>query len=300
MDALTLRAYQEAARAGHFPFRLHAFILNHWANPLMAAGIGRGFGTEWVKIGAIKIFLDGDMSSRTAAVTKPYVSPRGVGKGILNYDQEGINQEIEKFDQAAYQVSVHAQGDRALEMALKAFARVIAKGNPLRHQIVHAGNLTPAQIDRVEELGLCVVSQANFFSLLGDGFIEAYEPTRSQGLYPFGTLLRRGIKLVLSSDCPVAEPNPLIGVRDAIWRRTGSGQGLGLAECITAEQAIALYTREASYFSFEENERGSLKAGKAADLVVLDKDPLQLLPEEVPNCWVKMTVVGGKVVYDGR
>jgi hypothetical protein len=300
VDAMTLRAYQGAALAGHFPFRLHAFILNHWASPLMAAGIGRGFGTEWVKIGAIKIFLDGGMSSRTAAVTKPYAHPPGVGKGILNYGQNGINQEIEKFDRAGYQVSVHAQGDRALEMALKAFARVIAKENPLRHQIVHAGNLTPAQIDRVEELGLYIVSQANFFSLLGDGFIEAYGPTRSQGLYPFGTLLRRGIKLALSSDCPVAEPNPLIGVRDAICRRTASGQGLGLAECITAEQAVALYTREASYFSFEENQRGTLKAGKAADLVVLDEDPLQLLPGEIPNCLVKMTVVGGRIVHDVR
>jgi predicted amidohydrolase YtcJ len=300
VDSLTLRTYQEAAEGGRFSFRLHAFIFNHWAQPLLSAGIGRGFGTEWVKIGAIKIFLDGGMSSRTAAVTEPYAHPPGVGKGILNYDQRRINHEVEKFDKAGYQVSVHAQGDRALEMVLKAFARVIAGGNPLRHQIVHAGNLTLAQIDQVEKLGLTITSQANFFSLLGDGFIEAYGPIRSQKLYPFGTLLRRGIKLALSSDCPVAEPNPLIGVRDAICRRTSSGKDLGLGECITAGQAIALYTREASYFSFEENERGTLEEGKVADLVVLDRDPLPLSPDEIPHCQVKMTVVAGKVVYDGR
>ena len=253
-----------------------------------------------MKIGAIKVFLDGGMSSRTAAVTKPYAHPPGIGKGILNDDQKGINREIEKFDQVGYQVSVHAQGDRALEMVLKAFARVIAKGNPLRHQIVHAGNLIRAQIGKVEELGLYIASQAHCFSLLGDGFIEAYGHARSQELYPFATLLRRGIKLALSSDCPVAEHNPLIGVRDALCRRTPSGQDLGVAECITVEQAIALYTREASYFSFEENERGNLKEGKVADLVVLDKDPLPLSPDEIPNCRVKMTVVGGRIVYDGR
>jgi predicted amidohydrolase YtcJ len=299
VDALTLRTYQEAADAGRFPFRLYAYILNDWADPIVSAGIKRGFGSEWVKIGAIKIFLDGGMSSRTAAVFEPYVGGGG-GTGILNYDQKGIDEEIRKFDQAGYQISVHAQGDRALDMLLNAFGQVMVKGNPLRHHLVHAGNLTAPQIDRVEELGLYIASQANFFSLLGDGFIEAYGPTRSQELYRFGTFLKRKIKLAFSSDCPVADPNPLIGVRDAIRRRTASGQEMGPSECITAEQAFPLYTREAAYFSFEEKERGTLKEAKLADLVVLDKDPMKLSPEEIPNCQVKMTVVGGKIVYDAR
>ncbi len=237
------------------------------------------------------------MSSRTAAVFEPYVGGGG-GTGILNYDQDGIEQEIGKFDQAGYQVSVHAQGDRALDMLLSAFGRIIRKGNPLRHHIVHAGNLAPSQIDTLQELGLCIVSQANFFSLLGDGFIEAYGPVRSQELYRFGTFLKRKIKLALSSDCPVADSNPLIGVRDAICRRTASGQEIGPSECITVEEALSLYTREAAYFSFEEKERGTLKEGKLADLVVLDRDPTRLSPEEIPNCQVKMTVVGGRIIYE--
>jgi predicted amidohydrolase YtcJ len=299
VDALTLRTYQRVANTGRFPFRLHAYTLNRWADPLLAAGIDPGFGSEWVKIGAIKIFLDGGMSSRTAAVFEPYLGGGG-GKGILMYDEEGIKREIQEFDGAGYQISVHAQGDRALEVLLKAFEAAMASGNPLRHHIVHAGNLTAAQIDRVESLGLYITSQANFFSLLGDGFIEAYGQMRSHKLYPFRTLLERGIKLALSSDSPVADPNPLIGVRDAVRRRTGSGQEIGPAECISAEQALSLYTREAAYFSFEEMDRGTLKEGKLADLVVLDKDPLTLPPEEIPNCRVKMTMVGGRVVYEGR
>jgi len=300
VDALTLRTYQEAAGAGRFPFRLHAFILNRWADSLLAAGICRGFGTDWIKIGAIKIFLDGGMSSRTAAVSEVYAYPPGAGRGILNYDQKGIDREIKGLDRAGYQISVHAQGDRALDMLLKAFQRAMAKGNPHRHHIVHAGNLTPPQIDQVAELGLYISSQANFFSLLGDGFMEAYGPIRSQQLYRFNTLLKRGIKLGLSSDCPVAEPNPFIGVRDSICRRTAQGQDFGPTECITAEQAFSLYTREAAYFSFEEKERGTIKEGKWADLVVLDKDPMRLRPEAIPDCQVKMTMVGGKIVYDGQ
>jgi predicted amidohydrolase YtcJ len=297
VDSLTLRTYQEVAGAGRFPFRLYAYISNYWADPLISAGISRGFGSEWVKIGAIKIFLDGGMSSRTAAVFEPYVGGGG-GTGILNYDQDGIDQEIQKFDQAGYQVSVHAQGDRALDMLLRAYGRVMRKDNPLRHHIVHAGNLTPPQIDVLQELGLCIVSQANFFSLLGDGFIEAYGPVRSQELYRFGTFLKRKIKLILSSDCPVADPNPLIGVRDAICRRTASGGEIGPSECITAEEAFSLYTREAAYLSFEEKERGTLKEGKRADLVVLGEDPTRVSTEEIPQCQVKMTVVGGRIVYN--
>jgi len=293
VDAATLRTYHEAAAAGHFPIRLYCYILNHWADPLMAAGIHRGFGSEWIKIGAIKIFLDGGMSSRTAAVFEPYAS--GGGTGILNYDQNGINREIEKFDRTGYQISVHAQGDRALEMLLEAFDRTMVEGNPLRHHIVHAGNLTPRQIDQVGELGLHIVSQANFFSLLGDGFIEAYGPVRSRDLYRFGTMLKKGIKLAFSSDCPVADPNPLIGVRDAVCRKTAKKQEIGPAESITVEQALALYTREAAHVSFEETERGTLTEGKLADMVVLDKDPLKLSAEEIPGCQVEMTVVGGKI-----
>jgi len=300
VDAATLRTYQDAEAAGKFPFRLYAFILNQWADPLLAAGIKRGFGTEWVKVGAIKIFLDGGMSSRTAAVSKAYEFPPGAGRGILNYDQKGINREIEKFDRAGYQISVHAQGDRALEMLLKAFERTVDKGNPLRHQIVHAGNLTAGQIDRVAELGLYISSQANFFSLLGDGFMEAFGPVRSRELYRFRTLLQKGIRLGFSSDCPVAEPNPLIGLRDAICRKTAKGKDFAPTECLTAEQAVSLYTREAAFFSFEEGERGTLKEGKAADLVILDKDPLQTPPEAIPDIKVIKTVVGGRAVYDVR
>jgi len=296
VDAETLRTYQAVAETGNFPFRMYAYILNTWADPLVSAGVNRGFGSEWVKIGAIKIFLDGGMSSRTAAVFEPYAT--GGGTGILNYDQNGINHEIEKFDRAGYQISVHAQGDRALDMLLKAFERVMDRENPLRHHIVHAGNLTAGQIERVQSLNLNIVSQANFFSLLGDGFIEAYGPTRAQDLYRFATFVKRGIKLAFSSDCPVADPNPLIGLRDAVLRRTPNGEQIGPSESLPVEQSIALYTREAAYMSFEESSRGTIESGKVADLVVLGNDPLKVKPEDIPNCTVKMTIVGGKIVYD--
>jgi predicted amidohydrolase YtcJ len=295
VDSPTLQVYQQAADAGRLPVRIRAYVLNHWAQPLMASGIGYGFGSPWLRVGSIKIFLDGGMSSRTAAVSRPYESG---GRGILNYTPAGIAREIRRFDRAGYPVSVHAQGDRALGILLDAFEKTASPGNPLRHHIVHAGDLTHTQIRRVKALGLYITSQANFLSLLGDGFMEAYGPIRSRSLYRFRTLRGKGIPLALSSDCPVADPDPLIGLRDAICRRTGTGRVLGPRECLEAQEALSMYTREAAFFSFEEGETGTLEEGKWADLVVLDRDPTAVPVQEIPHHRVRMTVVGGRVVHD--
>ena len=95
----------------------------------------------------------------------------------------------------------------------------------------------------------------------------------------------------------MADPDPLIGLRDAILRKTAEGQIIGKNEGLTAEKALAMYTREAAYFSFEECEKGTISEGMAADFVVLDKDPTRTAPEDIPDTKVQMTVVGGRIVY---
>lgn len=295
VDPLTLRTFQEAQ--GRLTLRLRPYVLNHWAKPLMEAGILHGFGSNRLRLGGIKVFLDGGMSSRTAALFKPYV---GGGKGILNYDARGIEREIHLFHKAGYRISVHAQGDRALEILIRAFERTIQAGNSLRHHIVHAGNITPSQMERAAALGVYVTSQANFLSLLGDGFVEAFGPKRSLHLYPFKTLLASGVKLSFSSDSPVADPNPLVGLRDAVLRKTETGKDLGPQERLSLDEALPLYNREAAYFGQEEDETGTISPGKWADLVVLDRDIDTLEPGELPSCRVQMTIMGGKVVYAQR
>lgn len=295
VDPLTLRTFQEAQ--GRLALRLRPYVLNHWAKPLMEAGILHGFGSDQLRLGGIKIFLDGGMSSRTAALSRPYV---GGGKGILNYHAKGIEREIHLFHNAGYRISVHAQGDRALEILIRAFERNIQAGNSLRHHIVHAGNITSSQMERAAALGLYVTSQANFFSLLGDGFMEAFGPKRSLHLYPFKRLLGSGVKLSLSSDSPVADPNPLVGLRDAVLRKTETGRDFGPQERLCLDEALPLYNREAAYFSQEEDKTGTISPGKWADLVVLDRDIDTLEPEELPSCRVHMTIMGGKVVHAAK
>ena len=141
-----------------------------------------------------------------------------------------------------------------------------------------------------------MVSQPGFFSLLGDGFAEAF-PDNSDLLYPFGSWQRAGITAAGSSDAPVITADPLLGIRDAVLRRTGDGLVLGPGERITAADALALYTTGAAFAVHREAELGSLEPGKHADFVVLDASPLDCDPERISGIGVLATVIGGEPVY---
>lgn len=296
VDPLTLRTYQEALDKGRLWLRIRPYVLNRWAEPLVSGGILPGFGSQWLKIGGVKIFLDGGMSSRTAALSRPYAGGIG-GRGILNYEAQELLSEVRFFHERGYRISVHAQGDRAIEILLRAFRKAMGANNRLRHHVVHAGNISPSQLNMAASLALYITSQANFFSLLGDGFLEAFGPRRSRTLYPFKTILHQGIRLALSSDSPVADPNPLLGLRDAVLRKTEAGKELGPHQRLTVEEALPLYSREAAFFSCEEDQTGTLSPGKWADLAVLEKDPGGVSPGEILACTNRLTMIGGKIVH---
>jgi predicted amidohydrolase YtcJ len=205
---------------------------------------------------------------------------------------------VRDLDARGFQVCIHSQGDRAIETVLDAYATVLAAspGNPRRHRIEHGGAMYPPLIARAAELGIVVASQPGFFSTLGDGFAEAF-PGRSDQLYPFASWLRAGITVAGSSDAPVITADPLLGVRDAILRRTGEGRVLGPAERLPARDALAIYTRGAAFAMHRETEIGSLEPGKLADFVVLDANPLEMDAERIGGVRVLATVIGGTPVY---
>jgi predicted amidohydrolase YtcJ len=142
-----------------------------------------------------------------------------------------------------------------------------------------------------------VVSQPGFLSTLGDGFAEAFGD-RSDQLYGFGSWQQAGIIVAGSSDAPVITADPRLGIRDAILRCTGGGRVLGPTERLTARDALALYTTRAAFAARREEETGSLEPGKLADFVVLDQNPLDADPEQIPGIAVLATVLGGTVVHE--
>jgi predicted amidohydrolase YtcJ len=293
----TLRLYQEMERLGRLDLRVYTMNMDAAAQPLVDAGITCGYGSSMVKVGPIKMLVDGGMSNRTAAVSRPY---QGCGEtGIFLHTPEQISSTIEKFHGLGYQIAAHAQGDAAICVLLDAYENVLGSKseNYLRHRIEHAGNITEKQIGRAAAMNVLVSSQPVFLSLLGDGFLDAFGPERGHRLYPYRSLVDQGIRLAGASDSPVAPALPLMGIRDATLRRTNSGAEIGPDEKLSVREAIGLYTSEAGYFSFDENIVGKIEPGRYADFVVLDQDITAIPPEQITDARVLMTIVDGRIVY---
>ena len=292
----TFGAFAEADAGALLSLRIYGLVVHDQVDWLLGAGL-QGRHSGQLATEAVKIWADGGMSSRTAAIHGTYPVPPH-GSGILYFERDELTQMVRDFDARGFQVCIHAQGDRAIETVLDAYAAILTPGagNPRRHRIEHGGAMYPPLADRAAALGIVVVSQPGFLSALGDGFAAAFGD-RSDQLYSFASWRRAGITVAGSSDAPVITADPLIGIRDAILRRTGDGRLLGPAERLAARDALALYTTQAAFACHRESEIGSLEPRKLADFVVLDKNPLEAEPGQIPGIQVLATVLGGTPVY---
>jgi predicted amidohydrolase YtcJ len=304
----TFAAFAEADQAGALHQRIYGLVVHDQVDWLLSEGLqGRHSGRLATE--AVKIWADGGMSSRTAAIHGTYPVPPH-GSGILFFTRDELTGMIREFDARGFQVAVHAQGDRAIETVLDAYTRVLAGPglagpglgpsgpgrNPRRHRIEHAGAMYPPLAARAADLGIVIVSQPGFLSTLGDGFAAAF-PGHGDQLYAFGSWRRAGLTVAGSSDAPVISAAPLLGLRDAVIRRTAGGQVLGPGERLTARDALALYTTQAAAAMHRDGEIGSLEPGKRADFVVLAGNPLTAAPERIADIPVLATVVDGTPTY---
>jgi predicted amidohydrolase YtcJ len=267
----TLSAFAEADAAGALSQRVYAMVVHDETDWLETSGL-KGTRSGYLTASAAKIWADGGMSSRTAAIYGTYPVPP-YGSGILSFDRAELTELVARLAARGLQVCVHAQGDRAIETTLDAFESITAGGNARRHRIEHGGAMYPALRARAVAQDVVLVSQPGFISTLGDGFAEAF-PDTSDELYAFRSWLDAGLTVAGSSDAPVIAADPLLGIRDAVARRTGTGRPFGPGERLTPAQALALYTRGAAYAMHREHEVGTIEPGKLADLTVLDGNPL--------------------------
>jgi predicted amidohydrolase YtcJ len=292
----SLTAYAEADEQGVLGVRIAGLVVHDEADWLLGSGL-RGRHSPRLAADSVKIWADGGMSSRTAAIHGSYPVPP-YGSGIMYFSPDELTAMVAELDGHHLQVCIHAQGDRAIETVLDAYVAVLSSrpGNPLRHRIEHAGSMFAPLAARAASLGIVVAAQPGMLSILGDGFAEAF-PERSDELYAYASWRRAGICVAGSSDAPVITADPLVGMRDAVLRRTGSGRVLGPGERLTVQDALALYTTEAAFAMHRERDIGSLEPGKFADFVVLDRSPLDTEPERIPDIQVLATVVGGQPVF---
>ena len=305
-----LAAYQAARDTGRLHIRVELMVASEVLHALGAhpddglergldLGIRTGFGDDWLRIGAVKIFSDGSLVGRTAAVHDEYAGP-GEGHGYLQADAEELQATIIAAHRSGWQVATHAIGDRAIDVALEAYAQALAqypRRDP-RHRIEHFALVQPRQVAQAAALGVIAVPQGRFASELGDGMLAAVGPKRHDWLYRQRSLLEAGMVLPGSSDRPVVAGAPLLGLHDMVNRRTASGAPFNAGEAITASQALYAYTFGSAYASRQEHVKGSISPGKLADLVVLSEDPTAVSAGRIAGLQVLATIIGGQCRYD--
>jgi predicted amidohydrolase YtcJ len=243
------------------------------------------------RIGGMKLYLDGSLGARTAALNQPYHDDP-TSSGIITLSDRELTKLLSIARDSKLQLCMHAIGDRAVDLAVRVLGETFGtKGcKQLRHRIEHASIVNSESIVKMRRLGIIASIQPRF--VYSDQWAEErLGPRRLPQLYPFRSMHKAGILLTAGSDCPVEDPNPFEGIWSAIAR-----PGLSQAERLTLTDALTAYTKNPSYASFSESFRGTLAPGKVADRIVLDRDPHESSLPALRKIRVVRTIIQGKVL----
>ncbi|MEV6243361.1 amidohydrolase [Lentzea sp. NPDC051838] len=295
---LEAAAYQRAQLPVRVQLMVSAYMLDDvQADPsdgiprAIDLGLHTGFGDDMLSLGALKLWTDGGMMARTAALTEPYAGSDNAGQ--LAESEEFMRAAILDGHHAGWQLAIHAIGDRAIDFTLDAVAEAQRRRPQAdaRHRIEHCGLVRPDQLERIAALGLIPVVQPTFLWSYGDDYSEIMGAQRAPWMYRGRSFLDHGITVAGSSDRPVADGSPLRAIEFMVRRRSAAGQAVGPDEAITVEEAIRAYTLGSAYACRKEHVLGSLTPGKLADLVVLGEDPRT--SDAIADIPVLATMVGG-------
>lgn len=288
--------YQDMETEGRLPLRLYVNYDEFPGIPMKT-----GFGNEKIKYGFYKIYSDGSLGSRAAALYESYSDAPGV-HGVCNYTQEEINQMCQTAYDKNLQIGIHAIGDKGLDIALTAIENCY---NPepkpdYRFRLIHVMCTNEDLIARMKKLPVVLDIQPKFVSTNVSWSEERLGKERSKYAYPWRRLLDEGFVITGSSDAPVEPYNPFLGAYAVTTRKDLEGNpdgGWYPEQCVTTYEALEMYTKSAAFSSFEEDLKGTITAGKLADFIVLDTDPFAVEPEKLKDILVEQTYLGGKKVY---
>ena len=269
-----------------------------------ALGLRTGFGSETLRIGSVKVFMDGALGPRTAAMFQPYLN-EPENRGILNMDGEQFYEYGRQAAETGLSMTGHAIGDRALHEILDGFEQLRAyereRGLPaLRHRIEHVQVLHPQDAGRLGRLGI-IASMQPIHATSDMLAAEKYWGERVALAYSWRTQLDSGAVLAFGSDAPVEVPNPFWGLYAAVTRRRADGnpglQGWHPEQRLTMREALEGYTVGAAYAAGREDQLGRLSPGHFADLIVLEDDPFTCPPEELLTMRSSATMLGGEWLW---
>jgi predicted amidohydrolase YtcJ len=299
--------YQTLLDQGELKTRIYAVAsLPEWER-LARTGVRAHFGSEMLRVGGLKGFSDGSLGSTTALFYEPYrddPATNGIA-GDEMYPEGAMLKRVLEADRAGLQVMIHAIGDRANDLILTIYEQVERENGKRdrRFRIEHAQHLRPQDIPRFARDG--VIASMQPYHAIDDGrwAEKRIGKERAKTTYAFRSLLDAGATLAFGTDWTVAPLNPILTIYAAVTRRTIDGKnskGWVPEQKISVEETVRAYTVGSAYAEFQENVKGSITAGKLADLVLLSRDIFKIDPKEIETVKVVLTMVDGRVVYEER
>lgn len=272
------------------------------AKAFIEAGYRTGQRGDHFTIGPMKLLQDGSLGARTAALNEPYEGHPD-NRGIAAFSQEELDDLVAFFDQHQMQAAIHCIGDRSMDMVIEAIAKSPYRKDNVknRHGIVHCQITNPRIIDNMKKHDILAYIQPVFIDL-DMGMVEAAIGShRMEKVYAWKTMLDAGIHVSGGSDAPVVSFDVMENIYFAVTQKDINGQPEGgwlPEEKFTVDEAVKLFTKNAAYASYTEEENGTIEVGKYADFVVLEKDIFEIDPDDIKNTKIDMTILGGKTVFE--
>ena len=281
--------------------RVYAMLSDSGANLDAMGKPLKAYGNDRLDIQAVKLYSDGALGSRGAAMIEPY-SDDVENRGLPFYTQDELDGFVKKSNDMGFQVAIHAIGDLGNRMALDAFEK--AQGgeiSPLRNRIEHSQIISLDDIPRFAELGVIAAMQPIHATSDMNMAEDRIGTERILGGYAWRRLLDSGAIIASGSDFPVELPNPFLGLYAAVTRQDGAGLPEGgwyMDQALSRAEALHSFTLDAAYAAHQEDRLGSLEAGKWADFIIVDRDYFECPAAEIDDIQVLQTWVGGQQVFD--
>lgn len=295
--------YRDYADHGKLTTRVYAMIggTENDFDQLSTKGPLKTYANDMYALSAVKLYSDGALGSRGAALIAPY-SDEPQSHGLLFRTDAGIRAMMQKAMKKGYQVNVHAIGDAGNRQILDGFQELVPKTatSGLRHRIEHAQVVAPADIARFRTIGIIPSMQPTHATSDMNMAEQRVGAERIKGAYAWRTFLKQGSRIACGSDFPVESPNPFFGIHAAVTRQDAKNQpaaGWHADQAMTVKEAFRCFTLDAAYAAHQENTLGSLEAGKWADFIVIDRDLFKIPAADIHKAAVLQTWVGGRQVY---
>ncbi|HEX2283051.1 MAG TPA: amidohydrolase [Thermomicrobiales bacterium] len=305
-QAEDLALYRDFRDRGDLTVRVNGLVRGWevdepFLEPMIAIGARTGFGDDWIKLGALKLSLDGTLGSRTAAMLEPYSDDPG-NTGVFRITQEELDPIVERAHRHKIQVALHAIGDAACKMALDSFEKATKAFDwpDHRHRIEHEQVITHRDMLRFPELGV-IASLQPCHAVTDLVWVEdRVGPERITGSYAWRSFVDIGTRICLGTDWPVETLDPRVGFYESVTRQSLDGTppgGRWPEESLTIDEALRGYTIDAAFAEFAEDHKGSITPGKVADFVVLADDPTEIEPRKLLSLEILGTIVEGRSSY---